>query len=78
MLMFYFSYDPTRLLLSLGADVNKKDLVQGNTPLHWGLQVSNHTALTLICKQNVDLNALNLTVSQSIFSSHRFTNVHVT
>ncbi|KAF6018027.1 ZDHHC17 [Bugula neritina] len=55
------NYDPTRLLLSLGADVNKKDLVQGNTPLHWGLQVSNHTALTLICKQNVDLNALNLT-----------------
>lgn len=59
-----FSQDPTRLLITLGADVNKKDLVHGNTPLHWGLLVGNHTALMQTCKQNVDLNALNLNVSE--------------
>ena len=60
----FFSQDPTRLLITLGADVNKKDLVHGNTPLHWGLLVGNHTALMQTCKQNVDLNALNLNVSE--------------
>ena len=52
-----------RLLITLGADVNKKDSQHGHTPLHWGLLVGNHTSLRLLCKQNVDLNALNLSVS---------------
>jgi len=43
----------------MGADVNKKDLLHQHTPLHWAMLVGNHTALNLLTKQNVDLNALN-------------------
>ncbi|XP_067930855.1 palmitoyltransferase ZDHHC17-like [Watersipora subatra] len=60
------SMDPTRLLITLGADVNKKDTQHGHTPLHWGLLVGNSTALNLLTKQNVDLDALNLAGQTSL------------
>lgn len=53
--------DPTRLLLTLGASVNCKDNLHGNTPLHWALISKNLQAISLLLAKNkVDLNECNL------------------
>lgn len=42
-----YGYDPTRLLIKLGSNVNEKDL-EGNTALHHSIRLTNHLAIDVI------------------------------
>lgn len=42
------SMDPTRLLLTLGANPSLTDTEQGNTPLHWAIIAKNMTAISIL------------------------------
>lgn len=52
--------DPTRLLLTLGANTNITDQTQGNTALHWAIFARNACAIsTLILQSQASLNIPN-------------------
>lgn len=54
------SLDPTRLLLTLGANPNLSDLTHGNTALHLAIMARNTTAIsTLILQGHANLNIPN-------------------
>ncbi|KAH1026999.1 palmitoyltransferase Hip14 [Dendroctonus ponderosae] len=54
------SLDPTRLLLTLGANPNLTDSTHGNTALHWAIMARNATAITtLILQGHANLNVAN-------------------
>ncbi|CAG9765425.1 unnamed protein product [Ceutorhynchus assimilis] len=54
------SLDPTRLLLTLGANPNLTDFTQGNTALHWAILARNTTAIsTLVLQGHANLNIPN-------------------
>nr|XP_022323665.1 palmitoyltransferase ZDHHC17-like isoform X2 [Crassostrea virginica] len=54
-----FGYDPTRLLITMGADINKQDKVNGNTPLHFACQTGNTCVVKILFDKKADLNFLN-------------------
>ncbi|KAK7479774.1 hypothetical protein BaRGS_00028954, partial [Batillaria attramentaria] len=54
-----FGYDPTRLLLTFGAAVNKQDKFHGNSALHWACQTGNHTTVKMLLEAGADLNLHN-------------------
>lgn len=45
------SLDPTRLLLTLGANTSLADPTQGNTALHWAILARNATAISTLILQ---------------------------
>ncbi|XP_066137592.1 palmitoyltransferase Hip14 [Euwallacea fornicatus] len=54
------SLDPTRLLLTLGANPNLTDFTHGNTALHWAIMARNTNAIsTLILQGHTNLNVPN-------------------
>ncbi|KAI4463292.1 palmitoyltransferase hip14 [Holotrichia oblita] len=54
------SLDPTRLLLTLGANLSLTDSTQGNTALHWAILARNTTAIsTLILQAQANMNIPN-------------------
>lgn len=55
-------YDPTRLLLTFGANVNTTDKVKGNTPLHWACLSGNHIIIKVLLGRGADIYAVNLKV----------------
>lgn len=54
-----FGYDPTRLLITMGAGINKQDKVNGNTPLHLACQTGNTCVVKMLFDKKADLNILN-------------------
>ncbi|BFZ04808.1 hypothetical protein BsWGS_07847 [Bradybaena similaris] len=54
-----FGYDPTRLLLTFGATVNKKDKLNGNTALHWACISGNHIVIKQLLNKGADIQAVN-------------------
>ncbi|XP_063713397.1 palmitoyltransferase ZDHHC17-like [Symsagittifera roscoffensis] len=63
--------DPTRLLINLGASVNKTDASFGNTALHYALGTNNYGAVTklLNCNASADIpNKQGETVKDSLTS----------
>ncbi|XP_064599843.1 palmitoyltransferase ZDHHC17-like isoform X2 [Liolophura sinensis] len=55
-----FSYDPCRLLLTLGANGNKADKLQGNTPLHWACTSENTVIIRLLLETpGIEIDKLN-------------------
>ena len=59
-------YDPTRLLITMGADINKQDKVNGNTPLHFACQTGNTCVVKILFDKKADLNFLNGKVRENI------------
>lgn len=57
-----FRYDPTRLLITMGAGINKQDKVNGNTPLHLACQTGNTCVVKMLFDKKADLNILNAKV----------------
>ncbi|KAI1297149.1 Palmitoyltransferase ZDHHC17 [Halotydeus destructor] len=51
--------DPTRLLISMGAGLNKFDQRHRNTPLHWAVYSRNSNAVSHLLKSNVNIFAKN-------------------
>ncbi|CAL1530419.1 unnamed protein product [Lymnaea stagnalis] len=54
-----FGYDPTRLLLTFGATLNKVDKLHGNTALHWACASGNHVVIRLLLNKGADIHAFN-------------------
>jgi len=54
--------DPTRLILTLGASVNVRDRVNGNTALHWACTSANHAVTKQLLDAGADLTILNARV----------------
>lgn len=54
-----FGFDPTRLLMTFGATINKQDKFHGNSALHWACQTGNHTAVKMLLEAGADLNLKN-------------------
>lgn len=57
-----FRYDPTRLLITMGAGINKQDKVNGNTPLHLACQTGNTCVVKMLFDKKADLDILNAKV----------------
>jgi len=55
--------DPSRLILTFGANVNARDRVNGNTALHWACTSANHAVTKLLLDAGTDLTLLNAHVS---------------
>lgn len=55
--------DPTRLIVTLGASVNVRDRVNGNTALHWACTSANHAVIKQLLDAGADLSLLNAQVS---------------
>ncbi|CAJ0962174.1 unnamed protein product, partial [Mesorhabditis belari] len=51
--------DPLKLLLTLGADLERTDLTYSNTALHWAALQGNSTAINLLVKAGADLTCTN-------------------
>ncbi|CAG0914966.1 unnamed protein product [Notodromas monacha] len=68
------SLDPTRLLMTLGANVTLQDEVEGNTPLHWALLANNPVATTLLADKGAPLDVRN-NHGESIYNLARRLNV---
>lgn len=49
------SIDPTRLLITMGAQVNTKDLLRGNTALHWACLSNNVVATKHLLDAGADI-----------------------
>uniref|UniRef100_A0A914H1Q9 Palmitoyltransferase n=1 Tax=Globodera rostochiensis TaxID=31243 RepID=A0A914H1Q9_GLORO len=54
-----YSKDPLRMLAKMGADLEKADNTYRNTPLHWAVVQSNHTAVSALLELEVNLVPLN-------------------
>jgi ankyrin repeat protein len=54
-----FSPDPTRLLLTFGANTSLQEKLHQNTALHWAIQTKNSTALSLLTRRNACLDIPN-------------------
>ncbi|XP_063980286.1 palmitoyltransferase Hip14 isoform X1 [Diachasmimorpha longicaudata] len=55
----FFSLDPTRLLLMLGASHSLTDNLHGNTALHWAIVAKNNTAISTLVRQGAALDVPN-------------------
>ncbi|CAL8079688.1 unnamed protein product [Orchesella dallaii] len=53
------SADPTRLLLTFGANISIQDRMNKNTALHWAIQMKNSTAVSLLVQRNASLDIPN-------------------
>lgn len=51
--------DPARLILTFGASINKKDIANGNTPLHWACTSGNYAVVRLLVDAGADLMSQN-------------------
>lgn len=56
-----YSADPTRLLLTFGANTSIQDRMSKNTALHWAIQMKNATAVSLLVQRNASLDIPNAT-----------------
>ena len=65
-----FRYDPTRMLLTFGAGINKRENMFGNTPLHYACITGNTCAIKLLMDANVQIDVQNNKVG--IFLSVKF------
>ncbi|XP_005106609.1 palmitoyltransferase ZDHHC17 [Aplysia californica] len=54
-----FGYDPSRLLLTFGATLNKADKLHGNTALHWACSVGNHIVIKMLLNKGADMYVVN-------------------
>ncbi|KAH9503351.1 Palmitoyltransferase zdhhc17 [Bulinus truncatus] len=54
-----FGYDPTRLLLTFGASLTKKDKVCGQTALHWACASGNHLVIKMLLNKGANIHELN-------------------
>ena len=57
------SVDPTRLLLTFGANVSTGDRLHGNTALHWAVQAKNAVAATVLINNGANIETPNAQVS---------------
>lgn len=57
---FFYSLDPTRLLLTLGASHSLGDNLHGNTALHWAIIAENSTAISTLVHHGASLDAPNM------------------
>ncbi|XP_044582303.1 palmitoyltransferase Hip14 isoform X1 [Cotesia glomerata] len=55
----FFSLDPTRLLLVLGASHSLTDIIHGNTALHWAIIAKNNTAIHTLITHGASLEIAN-------------------
>jgi len=65
-----FRPDPTRLILTFGANVNARDRVNGNTALHWACMSGNHAVTKQLLDAGTDLSLLNAQVSLQQWINH--------
>lgn len=63
--VFIFSLDPTRLLLTFGASTTVQDKYQQNTALHWAILSKNHTAVTTLVMHGASLDISNSQVKKA-------------
>lgn len=70
--MFFYSLDPTRLLLTLGASHSLTDNLHGNTALHWAIIAKNNTAISTLVHNGASLDVPNFQneTPQSLLSPH--------
>lgn len=54
-----FGYDPTRMLLTFGASINKRENVFGNTSLHYACITGNTCAIKLLMEANAKIDVQN-------------------
>ena len=54
-----FGYDPTRMLLTFGASVNKRENQFGNTALHYACLTGNTCAIKLLINANAEIDVSN-------------------
>jgi palmitoyltransferase len=66
--------DPTRLLLTFGADKSIRDEHEGNTALHWAILSNNAVATTLLVDKGSPLDARN-NHGESIYGLARRMNI---
>lgn len=57
--LFLLRFDPSRLLLTFGATINKADTAQNNTPLHWASKTGNTAVIKMLLDQSASMDALN-------------------
>ncbi|XP_055899718.1 palmitoyltransferase ZDHHC17-like isoform X1 [Biomphalaria glabrata] len=55
-----FGYDPTRLLLTFGASLTKKDKAFGQTALHWACASGNHLVIKMLLNKGANIHEQNL------------------
>ncbi|XP_018337645.1 PREDICTED: palmitoyltransferase Hip14 isoform X1 [Trachymyrmex septentrionalis] len=55
----FYSLDPTRLLLTLGASHSLTDNLYGNTALHWAIIAKNNTAISILVQHGASLDLPN-------------------
>ncbi|XP_011694791.1 PREDICTED: palmitoyltransferase ZDHHC17 isoform X1 [Wasmannia auropunctata] len=55
----FYSLDPTRLLLTLGASHSLTDNLHGNTALHWAIIAKNNTAISTLVQHGASLDLPN-------------------
>ncbi|XP_035730374.1 palmitoyltransferase Hip14-like isoform X1 [Vespa mandarinia] len=55
----FYSLDPTRLLLTLGASHTLTDNLHGNTALHWAIIAKNNTAISTLVHHGASLDIPN-------------------
>jgi len=68
-------FDSAKVLLELGADVNRIDEVTGNTPLHWAADLGNYRMMKLFLESGANPNLPNkkgITVVDRMFSDEIF------
>ncbi|XP_043259622.1 palmitoyltransferase Hip14 isoform X2 [Colletes gigas] len=56
----FYSLDPTRLLLTLGASHSLADNLHGNTALHWAIIAENSTAISTLVHHGASLDVPNM------------------
>ncbi|XP_032240615.1 palmitoyltransferase ZDHHC17 isoform X2 [Nematostella vectensis] len=54
-----FSVDAVRMLVTMGASVNKTDSVHSNTALHWAVSSNNHNVIHPIAKAGASIDLVN-------------------
>ncbi|KAK3103253.1 hypothetical protein FSP39_017853 [Pinctada imbricata] len=54
-----FGYDPSRLLITFGASINKQNKVNGNTALHYACHSGNTCVIKMLLEKMVDLDVKN-------------------
>lgn len=68
-------FDSAKVLLELGADVNRIDEVTGNTPLRWAADLGNYRMMKLFLESGANPNLPNkkgITVVDRMFSDGNF------
>ena len=77
MIFFLLRYDPTRMLLTFGASVNKRENQFANTALHYACLTGNTCAIKLLIDANAEIDVSNKKVISTKFNDCLNKNVTV-